>query len=149
MLLLFLHRKTLVVTFETYKVPDEPRVGMSSIEHTQENRETLGKAIAAVINDVFHQGAQIVIHWDLANAQDEHSGVYASAIIHESSVTRSEESELASGGLYLVEQAAHITENPDMDDSLTEIPRDELSDAAETDMELVLELEQSFIDNAL
>lgn len=133
----------------TYKELQVRLLCMTSIEQTRENREAIEKEISAIVNDVFQQGTNVILHWNLANAQDKHSGVYASAIVHTASITRSEESDLESSGLHLVEQAAHITENPDMDDSLTEIPREELSDAAETDMELVLELESSFIDNVL
>lgn len=119
------------------------------VDQTRENRETLGKAVAAVINDVFDQGTQITVHWDLRHADTEHSGVYVSAYLHTPSVTRTERNALKNNGLYLVEQASHVTENPAMDDTVDSIPRDELADAAEVDTELILELSEDFITNTL
>jgi hypothetical protein len=119
---------------------------MVDTNNIRDNKQEIEQAIAAIVNDVFRQGAEVHLHGDLQHADDQHTGVYASAFIHESSVTRTEQSQLENKGIYLVEQAAHITENPEMDDSLAEIPRDELADAAETDTELVLELDQRFID---
>lgn len=120
-----------------------------AIERNQKNREALGKEVAAVINNVFQQGTQVSVHWDLQNAETEHTGVYVSAFVHTASVTRGERRALRERGLHLVEQAAHVTENPDMEDTVEEVPVDELDDAAETDTELVLELEQDFVDRAV
>lgn len=118
---------------------------MVNTDNIRENKQAIEQAIASVINDVFRQGAEVHLHGSLEHADDKHTGVYASAFIHESSVTRSEQTQLESEGLPLVEQAAHITENPAMDDSISEIPREELSDAAETDTELILELDEDFL----
>ena len=115
----------------------------------QENREKIGKQVAKVINEIFNQGTDVSVHWNLQNARTEHTGVYVSAFVQTSSVTREERRALREYGLHLVEQASHITENPYMDDNIQEIPRENLSDAAETDTELVLELDEEFIENNL
>lgn len=119
------------------------------VNRGQENRKRIEKEVASVINEVFRQGAQVSVHWDLQNAKTEHTGVYVSAFVHTPSVTRDERRALREHGLHLVEQAAHVTENPDMDDNIQQVPRDELSDAAETDTELVLELEEDFVKRAV
>lgn len=118
------------------------------IERTPENRESLSKGVARVINDVFRQGTNVSVHWNLS-VESEYTGTYVSAFITTSSVVRSERRELKDNGLHLVEQAAHITENSNMDDSIEEIPREELDDAAETDTELVLELDEEFVRRVL
>lgn len=119
------------------------------IQRNRENREKLGKQVASVINEVFQQGTEVSVHWDLQNAETEHTGVYVSAFVHTASVTRGERRVLREHGLHLVEQAAHVTENPNMDENIQQVPRDELSDAAETDTELVLELEEDFVERAV
>lgn len=111
------------------------------------NRQAIEKSIASAVNNVFHQGTEVQLHGDLQNADTQYTGVYASIFIHKSSVTRTEQSQLGTQGLHLVEQAAHITENPSMDDSISQIPRGELSDAAEADTELIVELDQQFLDS--
>jgi len=121
----------------------------SMVEENRSNRQSIGKSVAKVVNDVFGQGTEVHVHWNLANADNEHSGVFASAFVHTASITRNERGALEEAGLHLVEQAAHITENPDMDDTIVEVPLEKLSDAAETDMELILELEQSFVDDSV
>lgn len=115
------------------------------VDESRENRETIEQAVAEIINDVFTQGTQVHMHWSLEHADEQHTGMYVSAFIHTASVTRTEREALADNGLHLVEQAAHVTKNPDMDDTIVEVPIEKLSDAAETDMELVLELDGSFL----
>lgn len=119
------------------------------VNTTPQNREILGKVVSRVVNETFNQGTSVSVHWNLENAETEHTGIYVSAFIHNDGVTRSERQNLEDAGLHLVEQAAHIVENPGMSDSVTNVPRDELSDAAETDTELVLELDKTFIEDAL
>lgn len=119
------------------------------VKRNAKNRELLGKKVADVINEVFQQGTQVSVSWSLENVKSEHTGIYVSAFVHTASVTRDERRHLRGNGLHLVEQAAHVTENPDMDDSITEVPVDELEDAAETDTELVLELTEEFVEAAL
>lgn len=119
------------------------------VNKNPKNRQKLERQVTTAVNNVFQQGAQVSVHWDLQNARTEHTGIYACVFVHTPSVTRGEQNALREQGLHFVEQAAHITENPDMDDDIENIPRDELSDAAETDTELVLELEREFIQSAV
>lgn len=119
------------------------------VNENRKNRQKLERQVTTVVNNVFQQDAQVSIHWDLQNARTEHTGTYVSVFVHTPSVTREAQNALREQGLHFVEQAAHITENPNMDDDIENIPRDELSDAAETDTELVLELERDFIQSAV
>lgn len=117
------------------------------ITQNRANRQKLQDEILTTVQTVFPNATEVKLHWELQNASTEHSNIYASIYLTTPSVTRSELTPLEQNGIHLVEHVGYVTENPDMDNSLTKIPREHIRDAAEVNTELVVELSEDFINN--
>lgn len=120
------------------------------MEH-KEKRE-LEKEVEAIAVEVLNQThsyavevENVIIHSELGNAPTNYTGVYASISFHASGVTQQIQNLFAERGLHHVETATHVVPNPDMDSDIEEVSIDELHDAAETDVELVVELDDRLL----
>jgi hypothetical protein len=113
---------------------------------SREQKVELEKHLAATINEVFNCGAKVSVFNHLSGAKPEHSGIFATADFGHSSVTRDEINALENNGIYWVEHAPHIVQNPDMDSNIENIDIDHLQDAAETRTELIVEFDSEVIE---
>lgn len=105
---------------------------------TRKQRELLGKHLAGAVNDVFNCGAQVSVVGDLRQVEPRYSGVFATAVFGHSSVTRDEISLLEDYGI----------QNPDMED-VDSVDVEDITDAAETQTELVVEFDEEVVKEKL
>lgn len=107
----------------------------------ENTRDDVERTIRELAEDVFGSSVEGVSYYDsLSNAPTKDTGKYVTVFISESSVTSEELDRFTENGFHFIEQAGHTTKNPDMDDSITTVPLDKLTDAAEVDTELILEV---------
>lgn len=74
------------------------------------------------------------------------TGPYASVVFRGVGVTQEELEMFEKRGLNHIETATHVSPNPAISDETETIDIDDLSDAAETDIELVFELDEQYSD---
>ena len=116
------------------------------METTPQERKQLKHQINEQMSPVFSKLVNVTIHRSLENAETRASGVYASIFVHESSFTREEQMQIEDMGFLFVENYSHVVANPDMYDDIDEVAVDDLSDAAEVETELIVELPRSMVE---
>lgn len=114
---------------------------------TVRDRQRLEETVTNLARRVFNNVHDVSVHSRLSNAETRHSGVYASIILRES-VTRSEREQLEADGIYVVENAPHVIQNPDMDEDVDHVSVRDLPDAADVETELVVELSEDLVPGA-